>query len=459
MPCRGRPGPDLIIGYLNGPSNYSSDGGYEALAIGFETCNVGTVWADFFGSTNRHPVEGNNLYRYRVTNGVGRFEHVGMSWLRHEFSALSRDICCTCQPTDGTHLGVGCSDPNTSDSFGVQTSLSPRWQINAHSGAFPYPPANPPWSGSTARRLRVAISDLQVADNTNGGTIRYYSEAFCVAADDAAADNANNNASHKPINVSGSGSTWSFSFNGATETQRAAIYAWQDIDPEVREVEFDVPEVGPRSARMVLANKVTPLAGGLYDYEYALYNQNSDRSANWFSVPVAPCVAITSHGFHDVDYHGGDGPGDVNFDGTDWPFAHFAGRATWNGPERANATGNALRWATLYNFRFVCDAPPTDGLVSVRLFKPGDAGDADFVAGDAAVPADAADRRGDANCDGAIDSFDIDAFVLALAGGEAAWATQYACGYDCACDVNRDGVVSNFDIEPFVECLLAGNCP
>ena len=65
---------------------------------------------------------------------------------------------------------------------------------------------------------------------------------------------------------------------------------------------------------------------------------------------------------------------------------------------------------------------------------------------------------GDANCDGAVNNFDIDAFVLAVSSGQAAWEAAYDCDYLCANDLDGDGVVTNFDIDPFVQCLQ-GNCP
>ena len=37
----------------------------------------------------------------------------------------------------------------------------------------------------------------------------------------------------------------------------------------------------------------------------------------------------------------------------------------------ANPNANALRWATLYNFWFDADAPPTSAVHSLELFKPG----------------------------------------------------------------------------------------
>ncbi|MBL8878965.1 MAG: right-handed parallel beta-helix repeat-containing protein, partial [Phycisphaerales bacterium] len=64
----------------------------------------------------------------------------------------------------------------------------------------------------------------------------------------------------------------------------------------------------------------------------------------------------------------------------------------------------------------------------------------------------------DANCDGAVNNFDIDAFVLALAD-----AAVYASAYpDCerlVADANGDGMVNNFDIDGFIACLANNGCP
>ncbi len=65
--------------------------------------------------------------------------------------------------------------------------------------------------------------------------------------------------------------------------------------------------------------------------------------------------------------------------------------------------------------------------------------------------------RADLNCDGLINAFDIDPFVLALTAPE-----QYALAFpECdlmLADVNCDGLVNAFDIDPFVVCLTEGGC-
>lgn len=66
--------------------------------------------------------------------------------------------------------------------------------------------------------------------------------------------------------------------------------------------------------------------------------------------------------------------------------------------------------------------------------------------------------HGDANCDGAINNFDIDAFVLALTDPQAYAVAFPGCPISTA-DVNQDGFVNNFDIDPFVTCISGGGCP
>ncbi|MGE0479523.1 MAG: hypothetical protein AB7Q17_03520 [Phycisphaerae bacterium] len=59
---------------------------------------------------------------------------------------------------------------------------------------------------------------------------------------------------------------------------------------------------------------------------------------------------------------------------------------------------------------------------------------------------------GDMNCDGVVNNFDIDPFVLALTN-PAAYQQQFPACDVAAGDVNGDGAVNNFDIDPFVNLL------
>lgn len=60
--------------------------------------------------------------------------------------------------------------------------------------------------------------------------------------------------------------------------------------------------------------------------------------------------------------------------------------------------------------------------------------------------------RCDLNCDGLVNNFDIDPFVLALTD-PAAYALAYPDCDIAGADANSDGVVNNFDVDAFVDCL------
>jgi hypothetical protein len=152
------PGPDVVVGHLIDTFNMNASGGIDATALGTYSCNIGTSELNWISSNNNHPVIGQNLYRYKVVAGSGRMEQVGMSWLKHGFTALQDTLCCpTCSPSGtGSRLGVGCADPYDAGLNASQSNLGPHWQVNAHTGVFTYPPANPAFTvNSIARRLQV----------------------------------------------------------------------------------------------------------------------------------------------------------------------------------------------------------------------------------------------------------------------------------------------------------------
>ena len=73
-------------------------------------------------------------------------------------------------------------------------------------------------------------------------------------------------------------------------------------------------------------------------------------------------------------------------------------------------------------------------------------------------------RPADLNCDGLVNTFDIDPFVLALTSAfdEPPFAGYLAVYPGCnplQADINGDGAVNVFDIDPFVQCLTGGGCP
>ncbi len=350
-------GPDVIVGNLHNLGNYGASGGISAFSVGTVSCNVGDAPAVWFSNTNQHPVIGQNMFRLKG----GRFEQIGMSWLKHGFFALSETLCSSnCQGTNGTYLGVNCSDPYSAFLNGQQANLGPRYQVNAHTGFFNYPPANPSYHALIGRRLQVANSDLD--PNLNAGAL-YFVEGHYVTPDDAAAGNQNNNASYRPITITNNGSPYNANLAGSTVRQKPAIRAWRAQDPTVVEADVQVPGEG----LFIVAGKATELGGGNWQYEYAVQNLNSHRSGKAFSVPVDPEGTIHTVGFHDVNYHSGE-----PFSGTDWTSSVSNGWITWTTEDfSVNQNANALRWGTLYNFRFSTNRPPRSSNVQIELFRTG----------------------------------------------------------------------------------------
>jgi len=365
--CPAANGPDLALGDIEQlVANYNSVGGLEALSLGTTSCNLGTVWIDWIATGVHHPVITGNLYRYTEVDGAGRFEQVGLGWVTHGFFALSGTFCCTTCTADpgGTHLGVGCSSPDTAGANGSQGLMGPRSEVDAFTGAFPYPPTHP--SGGNRGRIEVLTSDL--APTSGGPSPRYFGVCQAIAADDAAAGNSADNCAYRELAVAGSGSAWTFTTTSPSRPEKEALEAWAEVDPSVRRVEIRIPNEG----LLVLASRVTPLAGGRFRYEYALENLDSDLAVGAFTVPIPAGGGITNVGFHDVAHRGGDGVGGVDQDGTDWPSTQTAGVRRWSTATFAqDPNANAIRWGTTYNFRFDALVGPGLGTVAIGTFKDG----------------------------------------------------------------------------------------
>ena len=160
--------------------NLEAAGTQVGLGVGTTSCNNGDVELDWFALPNTdHPVIPQNLYR--MSGGASnndRFEQIGQSWLKHAFAALQDNACgFGCTPAaDGTHLGVGCSDPYGASLNASQSGLGSRAWVNPFTGAFPSTAARPlPATRTPARshRILVEMSDLNTTLNP-GAT--YYAE-------------------------------------------------------------------------------------------------------------------------------------------------------------------------------------------------------------------------------------------------------------------------------------------
>ncbi len=370
-------GPDVTIIHISGIQNHGADGSVRGYSLGTDSCNIGSVpvnWCDDnncvsdIGGTEKHPVIGQNMYRLRD----GRFEQIGMSWLKHGFlSTNSFDSDClgnngsgtptTCvsPPFGSDQLGVGCTDFYSSGLNGNRP-LGRRSEVNPTTGLFPFPPTGGGSGGNSGQRIQVDESDL------TGAGDRFWVEGHYIADNDATGKNGLNNASYREVTVNTS--NFNITESGPTVRERAAIYAWQAADAGVEIVNADL-EVTSIPERFHAARRVTALGGGMFRHVYAVHNMNSDRAARSFTVDFPAAATITNVGFHDVEHHSGE-----PFATTDWtPAVDGAnGTVTWSTDTFAvDPDANALRWGTMFTFWFDADLEPSGATYSLGLFKDG----------------------------------------------------------------------------------------
>ncbi len=440
-----RAGPDLQIAEIFDTFNtkLGTIGNITAYTFSTAFCNIGdesTIWLEF---NNQHPVLGQNAYRFEVVDGAGRFEQIGLSWIKHGSCAdPTPGLCGDCIPKilcDA--LDAGCEDVYTAGLNANQQFLGPRSVVDPFTGAFAYPF---PTQGETGdvlyKRLQIANSDLDPALHPSAS---YFIEQQVITVDEAIADRFNNVSWREFVIGAFTNGGFDVADVGSTHAGAPAIEAWPLHDAGVALVNVDIPNDG----RFVLVCKVTDLSPqGTWRYEYAIYNMNVHRAGGSFEVPIAPAVtAISNVGFHDIDYHSGEA-----ILGDDWAFVMLPTSLQWStdpASERPNA--NAIRWGTTYNFRFDADRAPFPGTVSMGLFMPGKPS----VVQVSAMAPNPCECLGDVNGDGSLNGADIAAMVSQLLGQAspdpcADLAAPFGAGADLA------------DSAEFVDRLLVSSgCP
>src|SRR5690606_15158469 len=151
---------------------------------------------------------------------------------------------------------------------------------------------------------------------------------------------------------------------------KAAVTAW----PGATLVPFE-PEQGVDGIGTVAYKETNP-SSGVWHYEYAVCNQNCDRGIQSFSIPVGCGVDITNVGFHAPPQQPGstfDGTfNNLGFSETPWSVTNSSDTLTWATESfLANPNANAIRWGTMYNFRFDSNQPPVEGVATLGFYKTG----------------------------------------------------------------------------------------
>jgi hypothetical protein len=353
---------DILLGELYGIGRTGRVGVYPSgkvgLAAATTSCNNGTVvvpWNAPMAET--HPFIG--LALYREMNGT--LEMLGQNWIKHGFAALQNDQCglgCV-GGSPFTELGVGCSDTYAIGANASPYYLGPRSEVNPHTGEWE---ACGSWFDAlpvdcerdflgdapdpVVRRIEVHDADLDLPGAT------YYYEGIYIVADD---DSVHNNVGWRKCTMTWDPhGFWDFQTVGAQLTPEPGpvVAAWAD--------DLDSVSVAPDDGLAFLGVKVTP-AGPDWHYEYALYNRTSARGIRSFAVPIGS-ANLSNIEFRDVDEDAGN----------DWTASVSNNWITWSTDDWAtDPQAPALRYQTLFNFRFDADAGPVTAMTRMDLFEPG----------------------------------------------------------------------------------------
>ncbi len=344
-----------------------SVGSVSAFSVGTISCNIGDAEAIWLEFENRHPVIGTQIYRYRTVNGAAPPDLLCIHCLNHGLCALDAANCAALVSPVGVPggnpdcdwLGTFRTDTYSANLNANQVRLGPRSEINPWTGAYPYPYTIAFQQTGDAIYKRTQIPD---ADLVAGA--QYIFEVVYIATDEPVANRYNNYA-YRLADIAGSGASATFTLTGNTQSMQHVIDAWKALDPQV--VKTTVDPSGTTDGRITIGSRVTQTGPSTWHYEYVVHNMNNDAAVRSFALPIDPAVSLSNVGFKDVAYHSGE-----PYDGTDWAFSSGGGAASWSTQTfAANPNANALRWSTAYSFRFDADTGPTNGSVTLGMFKTG----------------------------------------------------------------------------------------
>ena len=335
-------GPDVVSRFWDVLS-YGSVGDIAAFSFGTDACNIGDEVLDWVGDTADHPVIASAIYRLKN----GRFEQVGVSWLKHGFAAAQSPNRCDCEcdpPSDNQHLGIGCADAYNAVTNGLQPYQGPRSEVDAFLGHFPFPPSGWGEGGNEIfKRLQVHHSDLEPSSPTGA---QYFGEIQYVSAHDSLYGNQFNNSTWQPVTMSGSAGNWSVALSGEDHVGEPVLQAWSEMNSSVR-----LTENRPLGDGSILtAVLVSPISKGWYQYEYAVQNVNAHRGVREVEIAIPLGGIVVDMGFHDIEYHSGAG-----IDSTDWEMSNEMGRIRWSThSHEENADGNANALSTYIPCFYIC---------------------------------------------------------------------------------------------------------
>ncbi|MFQ5462494.1 MAG: hypothetical protein ACE5E5_07685 [Phycisphaerae bacterium] len=366
------------------PYNDGNTTPVTAYSMDTVSCNQGDEWAIWFANSANHPLVSQTVYRIKD----GRFDQIGMAWLKHTWCAADFFSC-----PGATHNGngtcdwmtIGVGDVYNAGLNAAQADLGPRSDVNAATGQYPYP-YTIHWNQSgNAIFKRLQVRNIDLDPSLNPGA-KYLAEGYYLTTDEAPAgfNKQYNNAMFRKVNVLNfTGGGYNLGFTGAQNTHQTALEGWVQLANDPAETGYYDPDDWKPTVRSLFATEdnaplgkiqlafnVTDLGGGMWAYDYTVYNYNSHRSINSVSIPLPADATSVSTEFHCPFYHS-----DAPSSNAPWNMTNTPGdSAVWSTDAWTSATDktvNAIRWSTGYSFHLETSSPPDNALISLGLFRPG----------------------------------------------------------------------------------------
>jgi len=338
--------------------------GLNACALETTACNSGTKEIAWKAAMDPH----HPFIAFLLAREIdGRFEQISdRSYVKHGFFALSSSVCSTCSPTDGTMLGIGCSDTYAVGNNGDNFWLGPPDEIDPWHGTWNplcshfdhgEPIVLPPRDcdgqrslttgqasalGPIGHRIHVRDADL------NAPSAAFWFQGMYVIGGEGDAKRGDNlgSRSFHPI---WTGSSWNLVESGAL-LHGSVLARWSGAS-------VDSNTNGADDGRIYVAVKVTgpDPADGFYHYEYAVHDRDNARGVGALRIPVCPGARVRALGFGDIDEDAAN----------DWNASVAGGEIVFAG------ASNPLEWNSIFDFWFDSDAAPAADVLELDQARPG----------------------------------------------------------------------------------------
>lgn len=343
--------------------------GVQAIGIRTTCCNPGTVQIPFQAAMNPN----HGFIHYIVARETGnRFQQISnYAWVKHTFGSNNDpSVCGNCTNTQTTSfVHVGCSDTYLNSQAVDHFNLGPPSEVDPWLGTWNpicsyfdqgNPVVTPSQQCDGIRSLTSAQASvlnqgigltMRVYDDDFNKPGNYYYQAGYLVPGEAEATRYDNIASRKFT------PTWNASTNqwdlpeDATLVPDSILNRWSGATVTSN-------TNGGDDGRFYVGVKVTGPTDGYYHYEFAVHNRDNKRGMGALHIPVCPEAQVKNIGFHDFDRDAL----------TDWVGAKSGSEIVFQLPSGGT---NALRWNSIFNFYFDCDAAPASGSVLLDQYDIG----------------------------------------------------------------------------------------